>query len=161
MKILIFSLACMAFLSANAQTIAQNKVVTDGFYMAFNGDAAKFDASKFVAPEFVDHALPADVWEQMGANGIERFQNSLMAFKQAFPDVQARPIKTIAEGNTVMVYLEMTGTFKNDFMGMKANGKSFKFYDVDIIEFNNAGKATAHWAVQDASVMWMQLGVKM
>lgn len=161
MKILIFSLACMAFLSANAQTLAQNKAVTDAFYVAFNGDAAKFDASALVAPDFIDHAIPSDVWMQMGANGIERFQNSIVAFKQAFPDVHVRTLKTVAEGNTVMVYLVMTGTFTNDFMGLKATGKSFKLNDVDIVEFNNSGKATAHWAVQDAAVMWMQLGVKM
>ncbi|MCB0543864.1 MAG: ester cyclase, partial [Saprospiraceae bacterium] len=47
--------------------------------------------------------------------------------------------------------------WKNDLMGMKATGKSFKIIDVDIIEFNDAGKAVAHWSVQDPMVMMSQI----
>jgi predicted ester cyclase len=44
-------------------------------------------------------------------------------------------------------------------MGMKANGKSFKISDVDILKFNSDGLAPEHWAVQDYCAMFSQLGV--
>ena len=161
MRIIFFFFACLSVNALSAQTIVQNKAAMTAFYAAFNGETSKFDASAFVTPDYVDYTLSPEVWSQLGSNGIERFQNEIVAFKTAFPDVHATVVKTVAEGNTVIAYIEMTGTFKNDFMGIKASGKSFKFMDADIVEFNNAGKSTAHWAVQDATIMWMQLGVKM
>jgi predicted ester cyclase len=162
MKTMIFSLVFFAFYATTfAQTPAQNKAKAMEFYKAFNGDFSQFNAANFVAADFVDYNIPSDAWAQMGADGVARFQGSLGMFKQSFPDSQWKTNMAVAEGDLVMVYGEQTGTFKADMMGMKANGKSFKINDVDIIKFNAQGKAVAHWAVQDQSVMWMQLGVSM
>lgn len=162
MKSFLFSLALFCcFCSATAQTAAQNKAKVAEFYKAFNGDIAMFNAANFVAPDFVDHAMPPDAWAQMPGDGVARFQSAIQMFKASFPDSKFVPSIVVAEGEYVMAYGETMGTFKGDFMGLKHNDKMFKYNDVDIVKFNKEGKATAHWSVQDASVMWMQLGVSM
>lgn len=162
MKQLIFCCTFMAFAAVCfGQTPAQNKTKVNEFYAAFSGDFSKFDAANFVTTDFVDYTLPATDWSKMGKNGVERFQAIMSVFKQAFPDIKIRLVKSIAEGSTVMAYYEMSGTFKGDFMGIKANNKTFKIMDVDIVEFDKSGKAVSHWAVQDPSIMWKQLGVDM
>ena len=161
MRILVLLFACLSLNVLNAQTPAQNKAAVMEFYKAFNGDFSKFDASRFVTADLLDYSIPPEVWNQLGSDGVNRFQAAIGAYKNAFPDVHIKTLQVIAEGNTVMAYIEMTGTFKNDFMGITATGMTFKIVDVDIVEFNSAGKAVAHWAVQDPMVMWAQLGVKM
>lgn len=142
---------------ATAQSPAQNKAKCVEFYKAFNGDIAQFKAANFVTADFVDETIPPDAWTQMGTDGISRFQAALQAYKAAFPDIQWKTTLMVAEGEYVMVYGETSGTFKNDFMGMKATNKTFKIVDVDIVQFNKDGKVVKHWAVQDPMVMWAQL----
>ena len=151
--------ACSTFVLA--QTPAQNKAKCVEFYKALNGDMSGFKAANFVSADFVDETVPAEAWAQMGADGVARFQAAIQSYKTAFPDLQWKTTLMVAEGDNVMVYGEMTGTFKNDFMGMKATNKSFKIADVDIVQFNKEGKCIKHMAVQDPMVMWAQLGVEM
>lgn len=155
---LLVLLACCAIV--NAQTPAQNKAKCVEFYKALNGDISKFRAADFVTADFVDETVPADAWAQMGADGVSRFQAAIQSYKAAFPDLMWKTTLAVAEGDYVMVYGEMTGTFKNDFMGMKATNKPFKITDVDIVQFNKEGKCIKHMAVQDPMVMWAQLGVE-
>ena len=67
----------------------------------------------------------------------------------------------VADGDYVIVYGTWTGTWKNDFMGMKATGKSFKVNDADIFKFNDAGKMMEHRSVQSMKTIAMQIGMKM
>ena len=162
MKVFLFSLVlALCCTASSAQSPAQNKAKCVEFYAAFNGDASKFNAANFVSTDFVDETVPAEAWAQMGADGVSRFQAAVQAYKAAFPDIQWKTTLMVAEGEYVMVYGEISGTFKNDFMGMKATNKSFKLSDVDIVQFNKDGKCIKHWAVQDPMVMWSQLGVDM
>lgn len=163
MKNLLFSLvllaaACICHPTGSfAQTEAQNKAKVAEFYQAFNGDISKFNATNFVAKDFVDHAVPEADWMKMGTDGVSRFQAAIQGYKAGFPDAHFKPMITVADGDYVMVYGESSGTFKGNFMGMEATGKSFKFMDTDIVQFNKEGKAIGHWAVQDASVMMQQI----
>ncbi len=92
-------------------------------------------------------------------------RDSLQAFMQswskAFPDFSISDEKVLADGDWVAVYAENSGTWKGDFMGQKANGKKFKFYDADIFKLNDEGKITEHHNVQPVTTIAQQLGMKM
>ena len=92
---------------------------------------------------------------------IDSVKAGMNAFLAAFPDYKGSDLKAVSDGDQVMVYGEWTGTFKNDFMGMKATNKSFKVHDVDIFTVNDDGKITSHRNVTPWSAIMMQVGAKM
>ena len=77
-------------------------------------------------------------------------------FKEAVPDYKGSNFEFIAEGNKVVVVGEWSGTFKNDMMGMKATGKTFKFKDADIFTFNEEGKVTSHSNIANLGMVLMK-----
>jgi predicted ester cyclase len=93
--------------------------------------------------------------------GRDTVRKSMEAWFAAVPNLKADNVMAAADGDHVMVYSETSGTWKNDFMGMKATGKSFKVRDVDIFKFNDAGKIIEHRNVQANEFMAKQLGMPM
>lgn len=85
----------------------------------------------------------------------------MVAWFAAIPDLKGDNIMAAADGDHVMVCGDWSGTWKNDFMGMKATGKSFKVKDVDIFKFNDAGKIIEHRSVQSHETMDRQTGMSM
>lgn len=85
----------------------------------------------------------------------------LDAWLKAFPDVKGENLKAVADGDYVMVWGDWSGTWKGDFMGQKATGKSYKIKDVDIFRFNDEGKITEHHYVQNWATAANQIGMKM
>lgn len=149
-KITALLLLCAWGTASYAQTPAQNKASILKAYDYFN--TKNFDAfATLLADNFVEYAAPQPV------TGKAAVVQSLKDYMGAFPDFHITVSKVVAEGNTVMALITTTGTWKNDMMGMTATGKSFKVMDVDIVEFDANGKATAHWAVQDPMVMMSQI----
>lgn len=134
----------------SAQTPAQNKASLLKAYDYFN--VKNFDGfSTLLADNFVEYAAPQPV------NGKMAAVETVKGYMNAFPDFHITVQKVVAEGNTVMALITTTGTWKNEMMGMAPTGKAFKVMDVDIVEFDATGKATAHWAVQDPMVMMSQI----
>ncbi|MBC7829911.1 MAG: ester cyclase [Chitinophagaceae bacterium] len=84
----------------------------------------------------------------------------LKSFATAFPDWKGDNLMAAADGDYVYVYGDWSGTFKNDFMGMKATGKPFKFKDVDIFKFNDQGKIIEHRSIQKFATMMEQIGAQ-
>ena len=93
--------------------------------------------------------------------GLDSVKAGMNGFLAAFPDYKGDNFEAVADGDKVIVYGDWSGTFKNDFMGMKATGKSFKVKDVDIFTFNDDGKITSHRNVLPWSVLMQQVGAKM
>lgn len=90
-----------------------------------------------------------------GKDSIMKMINQWM---NAFPDNKGNDLKFVADGDWVMVWGEWSGTFKNDFMGMKATNKSYKMKDVDIFKLNDAGQVVEHHNIQSPNTMMMQVG---
>lgn len=103
--------------------------------------------------------MAKEAWEQR--KEIDSIKASLGGWMAAIPDYKGSDFMAVADGDYVMVYGTWTGTWKNDFMGMKATGKTFKVNDVDIFKFNDAGKMVEHRSVQSNAVAGMQLGMPM
>jgi predicted ester cyclase len=82
------------------------------------------------------------------------------AWMKAFPDVKGENLKAIADGDWVVVWGDWSGTWKGDFMGQKATGKSYKIKDVDIFRLNDEGKITEHHSVPTWYAIAEQVGMK-
>ena len=76
----------------------------------------------------------------------------------AFPDLRMMPEDLIASGDKVVARVRATGTHKGAFMGMSPTGRRVDVPLIDIIRFDNDGRALEHWGVFDQLTMMQQLG---
>ena len=107
--------------------------------------------------EIVKHLAPntADFGDESTppARGIDSVKYFMQTWNSSVKDYKADHEVAVADDDYVFVYAGWSGTFKNDFMGMKTTGKSFKFKDVDIFKFNDESKITEHRAVHFSTVL--------
>jgi predicted ester cyclase len=85
--------------------------------------------------------------------GIDSVKYFMQLWNSSVKDYKSNNELAVADSDYVFVYAGWSGTFKNDFMGMKTTGKSFKFKDVDIFKFNDESKITEHRAVHFSTVL--------
>ena len=111
---------------------------------------------KDAAPDMVDYGDGS--MKPMKVDSVKGFLKMWMA---AIPDYKGSDFTTVADGDNVMVYGTWSGTWKNDMMGAKATGKSFKIKDVDFFKLNDDGKITEHRSVTPMSEIARQTGMKM
>jgi predicted ester cyclase len=135
--------------SAESKQERNKKVIMASFenFEKGNMDAVFKDA----APNFTDYA-DGSVPPITSVDSIKQFFNMIVA---AFEGYKGENLKYFADGDYVLVYGDWGGVFKNDFMGMKATGKPFKFKDVDIFKLNEEGKITEHSSVQNLGAVLM------
>lgn len=89
--------------------------------------------------------------------GIDSVKAGFNMWRSSLKDLKSDNLMAFADGDHVLVYAEWSGTFKNDFMGMKSAGKSYKVHDVDIFRLNDEGKITEHRTVQSNSTVMNQI----
>jgi predicted ester cyclase len=87
------------------------------------------------------------------AKGVDSIKAGMKMWLSNVSNYKGDELEAVADGNKVFVYGDWSGTFKEDFMGMKVKGKSFKAKDVDIFTFNDEGKITEHRSVQSMAGM--------
>ena len=69
----------------------------------------------------------------MAKTGREAFKEFFKAWINVMPDLKWEPIlQPVGSGDQVWAYGKYTGTFKNDWMGIKANGKRITYTAADI-----------------------------
>lgn len=106
-------------------------------------------------------AIDYGTGEMPEVKGVDSIKSGLKMWMTAVPDYKGTDLMAVADGDYVMVYGTWTGTWKNEFMGMKPTGKSFKVKDVDIFKFNDAGKIIEHRGVQSMGEISRQIGMQM
>jgi predicted ester cyclase len=106
----------------------------------------KFDNSKGLPP-----GLPA---------GLETAKMMHQMVMQSFPDRKIEIVDQIGEGNRVMVRNRVTGTNTGGVMwlGAPANDAKIDFESISIYEFDKKGKITAHYGLNDAYMLGIQVG---
>ena len=104
-------------------------------------------------PEFVTHgdALFPLVY------GRDALRQAIPRFKAAFPDATATIQQIFAEGNKVMVYVQVNGTQEGEWMGVPATRQSMRWTASSIIRFNSAGKMVERWVIEDELGVMQQL----
>ncbi len=136
---------------------AQHSLVTPkdrnkAIYSEMNklANSGKVDYSKYYAESFEIKGL--------GKGPAAALANSNRYLK-TFPDLQVRIIELIAEGDLVMARCEATGTQKGEMNGIPATGKVGTIAHWTINRFNEEGKITESWNLNDSLSMMQQLGV--
>lgn len=96
--------------------------------------------------------------------GVDSIKMFLKTWFTAFPDVKGEDFEAMSntDGSRVIVLASWSGTFKNDFMGMKPTGKSYsKIKDADIFTFDENGKVTSHGFIQNNMTYMNAVGAMM
>ena len=114
-------------------------------------------ASKDFAPDIVNYGN-GQIPPQRGAAAVTA---SLRLFAAAFPIDKIENLSAVADGDMVMIWGKWTGSWRGDFMGQKATGKTFTKTDVEILRFSDGGKITEHHSVQSMNEIARQIGLKL
>jgi len=148
----------MSTTSSNESKAERNRQTALAGVRAVNAHDA--DAMlKDVTKDAIDYGDGSD----KPVKGIDTIKAGIASWLKAFPDVKGENLMALsdADGSHVIVVGEWSGTFKNDFMGIKATGKSFKYWDGDLFTFNDEGKMTDHRLIQSFMTLMSQVGAKM
>lgn len=92
--------------------------------------------------------------------GKDSILSMMNGWMKTFPDLKNENLKTIAEGDWVVVWGDESGTWKGDVMNQKATGKSYKIKNVSIFRLNDEGKITEHHGVPTWNAIAEQVGMK-
>jgi steroid delta-isomerase-like uncharacterized protein len=114
------------------------------------GDLAVVD--ELLAPDCLHHA-PAPL--APGTEGLKRWTRAL---RRAFPDLRAIVEDEIAEGDTVVQRLTLSGTHRGTFLGIPATGRRATWQLVAIQRLGRDGKVAEHWSSPDLFGLLRQLG---
>ena len=115
------------------------------------GDVSIVD--ELIAPDFFNHEAPP------GRNrGPESVRWLATMLRTAFPNLHFTIEELVAEGDTVVGRLTMSGTHEGPLMGMPPTGRSMRQDHMHFVRFRD-GKAIEHWGVRDDLGMMRQLGV--
>jgi len=114
------------------------------------GDLAVADT--VFAPDLVHHGpIPC-------ARGVAGAKQFALALRQAFPDLCAIVEDEIAEGNTVVQRLTLSGTHRGEYCGLPPTGRRASWQLVAIQRLGPEGKIAEHWSSPDLFGLLRQLG---
>jgi steroid delta-isomerase-like uncharacterized protein len=154
MKITVIVSACsllVASLLFGSPLQEQNKAIAK---RAFNEilSQGRFElAEQLYAKDFVNHGIHSNV-------DLEKDQEALKGWHQAFPDVVVVPDKVFAEGDFVTVYWIARGTNTGTGNGLPATGKTVELAGITIWRILD-GKIKEEWSAFDQLSMLGQLGL--
>jgi len=130
---------------------ANRRIVTSWFEQVWNaGDETAMD--RLMAPSATFHGLPSPV---VGPAGFKPFYR---AFRQAFPDIRIRVLRTICEGDLVAAHCVVTGTHHGPGLGVKATGAPIEIYGVAIAAIRD-GQVQEGWNCFDFMSLYQQVGM--
>ena len=110
----------------------------------------------FLADDVVDYGDGTG----RSVKGKDSISANMTGFFNSFPDFKASELRYFADGDHVVVLGEYSGTFKKDYMKMKATNKSFKYPDADVFTLNNDGKISSHRYIQPDATFMGQISEK-
>ncbi len=114
------------------------------------GDLAVAD--ELLAPT-TGHHTPNTV-----ATGIDGVKSWVVTLRQSFPDLRAIVEDEIAEGDTVVQRLTLSGTHEGDFCGVEPSGRHVTWDLVEILRVGPEAKFTNYWSIWDQLGLLRQLG---
>jgi predicted ester cyclase len=111
-------------------------------------------AEEVIAPDCVNHEIPPG----MNNRGPEPARQVVRMLRTAFPDLHFTIEELVAEGDTVVGRVTMSGTHQGPLMGIAATGRSIRQAQAHFVRFRD-GKGVEHRAVRDDLGLMQQLGV--
>jgi steroid delta-isomerase-like uncharacterized protein len=132
--------------------MSDNIEIVRRFELAFRvGDQATID--ELADPGLVDHN-PAPGHEPTLAG----FKQKVVTFTSPFPDMAEELQDIVGSGDTVATRWVLTGTLRQDFIGIPANGQQIRVEGMNFYRLKN-GRVTDLWTQYDGLAMMQQLGV--
>ena len=120
-----------------AGVTATNKQFILDYFAALNQDKSPATVDKYMTDEVL--------------------KEHIAMFETAFPGYQLTAKEMIAEGDTVFVRTEFTGTHNGDLMGIAPTGKPVTIEIALTYRIEN-GKIVDHWMLADQLTMLQQIG---
>jgi predicted ester cyclase len=119
-------------------------------------DNGKLDELDQYFAEDFDNSRSATPGVPAGLAGAKMAHQGVM---QSFPDRKAEILDLVADRDTVMVRIRVTGTNQGGFpaLGVPANGKPIDIESWSLYRLRD-GKVVEHAGLNDAFVLLMQLG---
>jgi steroid delta-isomerase-like uncharacterized protein len=132
----------------------ENKALAQKFYYEVMNTHKLADVKSLVAIDFLDHN-PSPGHTGKGLDDLVAQLNEMLI---ALPDFHMTVDFMVAEEDTVVSYLTMTGTNTGPFGNMPASNNPVKFNGIDIVHIKD-GKAIERWGVFDNLSMMTQMGM--
>ncbi len=132
----------------------ENKTLAQRFYNEIMNSHNLADVKSFVTNDFIDHN-PSPGHTGKGLDDLTAQLNEMLT---AMPDFRMTVDLIVAEEDTVVSYLTMTGTNTGPFGNMPASNKPVKFNGIDIVRIKD-GKAAERWGVFDNLSFMSQMGM--
>jgi ketosteroid isomerase-like protein len=137
--LLLFSLLTTT-ISAQMSADQLKKLTKESFEAMMNHDLDKFGT--YMADNAVDYGQGPEP-----VKGRMAIVEGLKGFFGAFPDYKVTLEDIAISGNRAYIKNNFKATHTMTLMGMiPATGKKVDWSDTDIVEFDNWGKITGHWA---------------
>jgi len=157
--------ACLLFIAAiiyscnTAPTMAgmntdANKARVQNFYDQVINAHSTAAIDSFCTTDFVDHNPDPG----RSGKGSDDLKASFKDFFTGYPDIHIQPNFMIAEGDTVMAHVTLTGTNSGALGDMPATNKQISVDGIDVIVLKD-GKATERWGFFDTQKMMQELGM--
>jgi len=131
-------------------SVTANKKLVETLCMTVfqNHDFSHLD--EIMRDDYIQH----NVDTPQGKAGFKKFHEH---FFKAMPDFTYTIKKIVAEGDTVMMYSNVTATHQGEWLGNPPTGNKLDFDTVDIFRIEN-GKIAEHWDVADTLKLFTQVG---
>lgn len=133
----------------------ENKTLAQRFYNEIMNSHNLADVKSFVTTDFIDHNPSPD----HSGKGLDDLAAQLNEMLTALPDFQMTVDLIVAEEDTVVSYLTLTGTITGPFGNIPASNKPVKFNGIDIVRIKD-GKAAERWGVFDNLSFMTQMGIE-
>lgn len=109
---------------------------------------------ELVAEDFVDHVdLPVEA-----VGGRERYRATVEGTLAAFSDYHEAIEFVVADDDTAVTYITVSGTHDGDLFGLPPSGNRLEYRGIGILRFRD-GKVVERWGVADSMTMMGQLGL--
>jgi len=134
---------------------ALREVVASWFEQVWNnGDESAID--RLMAPTAKFHGLTSPGDDPIV--GPAAFMPFYRAFRQAFPDIHIRVLRTVCEGNMAASHCVVTGTHHGDGLGTKATGSPVEIGGMVMAVIEN-GQIQEGWNCFDFMTLYQQVGM--
>jgi steroid delta-isomerase-like uncharacterized protein len=152
--IAVISVSCNSATNQGNMKAEANKARMQQFYDQVMNAHNPAMADSFCTADFLDHNPDPG----RTGKGLADTKEGFAAFMAAYPDIKETTNFMIAQGDTVMAHITMTGTNSGSFAGMPPTNKQISIEGIDVVVLKD-GKAAERWGFFDTMKMMEQLGL--
>ena len=152
--IALIAASCSSSNNSGGMKASENKAKVQRFYDEVINAHNTAMVDSFCTSDFVDHNPD----EGHSGKGTDDLKAGFNDFFTAFPDIKISPNFMIAQGDTVVAHVTITGTNSGMMGKMPATNKQMTIDGIDIIALKD-GKATDRWGFFDMMKMMHEMGM--